>query len=204
MLTVHDFVQSTEEPEVEKLYEATQEADNVLVRFDSPVYGLTITKGTIHYSTANYAVIYAKKGCVLKGIKYADNTTIIEQQNDVVLVNEAENKMQITDATLVTSSNADAVLSHCFEWLTKVDAVNLDIVEGRHESGGDYVLYGNSKFGAVKYNGKLPVIVTYDKAVNVGDLLTCETEYLGTITGRLIEQSFNISGNSIVKKAVIK
>ena len=204
MLTIHDYVQSTEESEVEKLYEATQEADNVLVRFDSPVYGLTITKGTIHYSTANYAVIYAKKGCVLKGIRYADNTTEKEQQNDVVLVNESENKMQITDATLVTSSNADAVLSHCFEWLTKVDAVNLDIVEGKHVSGGDYVLFGNSKFGAVKYNGKLPVTVTYDKAVNVGDLLTCETEYLGTITGRLIEQSFNISGNSIVKKAVIK
>jgi hypothetical protein len=96
------------------------------------------------------------------------------------------------------------VLQNAAQWLMNVDTVNLDIVEGKHVTGGGYVLYGNCKYGAVKYNGKLPTNVTFDKIVNVGDLVTCETEYLGDITGRVIEQSYNLNGGIIVKKAVIK
>ena len=47
-------------------------------------------------------------------------------------------------------------------------------------------------------------IITRDMPVNVGENIQAETEYLGTVGGRLIKQSFNLNGNIIIKEAVLK
>ena len=80
----------------------------------------------------------------------------------------------------------------------------MKIVEGKHVQYGDYVKYGEKKYGTVKYGEKYPNIVTYDKGVNVGENINAETEYLGVVSGRLIKQSFNLNGNIIIKEAVLK
>lgn len=205
-LAVHNYVQPRKGGETATLYEAKESGtgDNIFVRFDSPMYNLEIERGTIYSYTANYAIIKALSSCVLTGTKYADNITVLERMNDVVNVDEAEKKLSITEATLVSDTNSAEVLEHCYNWLTRVDSVNLDIIEGKHVTGGEYVLYGNSKYGAVKYGGNHPYTITYDMPVNVGDKVTCETEYLGNVTGRIIQQSFNMISNIIVKKAVLK
>jgi hypothetical protein len=60
------------------------------------------------------------------------------------------------------------------------------------------------KYGQAKYGGTEQKIVTYDKEVKVGDIITSETEYLGDITGRVIKQTFSLAGGIIVKDTVIK
>ena len=80
----------------------------------------------------------------------------------------------------------------------------MKIVEGKHVQDGDYIKYGEKKYGTFKYGEKNPNIIIYDNAVNVGENINAETEYLGVVSGRLIKQSFNLNGNIIVKEAVLK
>ena len=80
----------------------------------------------------------------------------------------------------------------------------MKIVEGKHVQYGDYIKYGEKKYGTIKYGEKYPNIVTYDEGVNVGENINAETEYLGVVSGRLIRQSFNLNGNIIVKEAVLQ
>lgn len=47
-------------------------------------------------------------------------------------------------------------------------------------------------------------VVTDQEDVDLGDIIEAETEYLGTVSGRLIQQSFNLNGNILVKEAVLK
>ena len=80
----------------------------------------------------------------------------------------------------------------------------MKIVEGKHVKDGDYIKYGEKKYGTFTYGEKNPNLIIYDKAVNVGENINAETEYLGVVSGRLIKQSFNLNGNIIVKEAVLK
>ena len=67
-----------------------------------------------------------------------------------------------------------------------------------------YALPTTAVINEVKYGEKNPNIIIYDKAVNVGENINAETEYLGVVSGRLIKQSFNLNGNIIIKEAVLK
>ena len=80
----------------------------------------------------------------------------------------------------------------------------MKIVGGKHVQDGDYIKYGEKKYGTFKYGEKNQNLIIYDKAVNVGENINAETEYLGVVSGRLIKQSFNLNGNIIVKEAVLK
>ena len=202
-VAVHSYKPITETIDV---YDATESGtgQNIFVKFSEPLHDLTISNGEIVSRETNYAVINANSGCVLRGQQYEHTTQTRRKNNPVVLASEIEKVVAVDNATLVSQYNIDNVLEKCYNWLIKTNTTNLKIVEGKHVQYGDYVKYGEKKYGTFKYGEKYPNIVTYDKGVNVGENINAETEYLGVVSGRLIKQSFNLNGNIIVKEAVLK
>ena len=184
--------------------------ENIFVKFREPLHDLSIKNGSFavdekgnELKHTNYAVINANSGCILKGQKYEHTTQTRRQNRKDVGANTIEKIVAIENATLVSQYNIDKIIDKCYNWLIKTNTTNLKIVEGKHVQYGDYVKYGEKKYGTFKY-GKQPNIITYDKIVNVGENIKAETEYLGVVSGRLIKQSFNLNGNIIVKEAVLK
>lgn len=202
-VTAHTYTKISEETEVYKASDSGTGTD-IFVTFAEPLHTLSITGGEILSSGVNYAVINADTGCILKGLRYKHTTAVKRRHNPIVLASEIEKTISISDATLVSGANVDTVLSKCFDWLTKVNVTNLKIIEGKHVSGGDIVRYGRAKYGTVKYGAKMPKVITYDKAVNVGDVIEAQTEYLGNVNGRVIKQTFALNGGIIVKDTVLK
>ena len=206
-ITVHSY---TPLPESERdyLYKADDSGtgEKIFVSFSSPqqVDTINIYSGEILEKGTNYAIINANAGCQLWGQGYEHKTTVRRKNNPVVLASEIEKVVAIDNATLVSQYNIDNVMEKCYNWLIKTNQTNLEIVEGKHVQYGDYIKYGEKKYGTVKYGEKYPNIVTYDKGVNVGENINAETEYLGVVSGRLIKQSFNLNGNIIIKEAVLK
>jgi hypothetical protein len=140
----------------------------------------------------------------LTGQKYEHTTQIKRKNNTAVLAGNIEKVVAVDNATLVSVVNIDNVLDKCYNYLTKTKTTLLKIVEARHISGGDYVRYGRVKYGAAKYGGKTKKIVTYDMPTNVGENINAKTEYLGNVVGRIIKQSFGLSGGTIIKDTTMK
>lgn len=202
-VAVHSYKPISETTDV---YDANESGtgQNIFVKFSEPLHDLSITNGEIISSGTNYAIINANAGCILQGQQYEHTTQTRRKNNPVVLASEVEKIIAVDKATLVSQYNIDNVLNKCYNWLIKTNQTNLKIVEGKHIEYGGIVKFGNHKFGEVKFGQELPNIVTYDKAVNVGENINAETEYLGIVGGRLIKQSFNLNGNIIIKEAVLK
>lgn len=209
-VAVHSYKPITETVDV---YDANESGtgQNIFVKFSEPLHDLSITNGSFavdekgnELKHTNYAVINANANCILQGQQYEHTTQTRRQNNPIVLANETEKIVAIESATLVSQYNIDNVLEKCYNWLVKTNTTNLKIVEGKHVQYGDYIKYGEKKYGTFKYGEKYPNIITYDKRVNVGDNINAETEYLGVVRGRLIKQSFNLNGNIVVKEAVLK
>ena len=204
-VTVHTYIPLPESKR-DYLYKAEDSGtgENILVVFPGPQHNVQISSGEILRLGTNYAVINANAGCQLWGQGYEHKTTVRRKSNPVVLASEIEKIVAIDNATLVSVNNIDNVLDKCYNWLIKTNTTNLKIVEGKHVQYGDYIKYGQKKYGTFQYGEKTPNIVTYDEPVNIGENIQAETEYLGVVGGRLIKQSFNLNGNIIVKEAVLK
>jgi hypothetical protein len=209
-VAVHSYKPITETVDV---YDASESGigQNIFVKFSEPLHDLSITNGSFavdekgnELKHANYAVINANANCVLTGQKYEHTTQTHRKNNPVILANETEKIVAIDKATLVSQYNIDNVLNKCYNWLIKINTINLKIVEGKHIQYGDYFKYGQHKYGMFKYGEKHPNVVVYDERVNIGENINAETEYLGVVSGKLIKQSFNLNGNIIVKEAVLK
>ena len=202
-LTAHSYIPIQEEVEV---YSADESGagEEIRVIFSEPLHSLSIVNGEIVSRETNYAVINASQGCILKGLKYKHNTTIRYKRNEIVLASEVEKVIPITNATLVSVSNVDKVLEKCYNWLVKNTTTNMRVVEGKHVSGGEYIRYGEMKYGTFKYGGKTPKVVNYDEPVNVAEMYSFNTEYLGKITGRIYTQKFNLNGGIIIKEVAVK
>ena len=209
-VAVHSYKPITETTDV---YDANESGtgQNIFVKFSEPLHDLSITNGSFavdeegnELKHTNYAVINANAGCILRGQKYEHTTQTRRQNNPVVLANEIEKVVSVENATLVSQYNIDNVIEKCYNWLIKTNTTNLKIVEGKHVQYGEYIKYGEKKYGTFKYGEKYPNIVTYDERVDVGDNIKAETEYLGVVSGRWIKQSFNLNGNIIIKEAVLK
>lgn len=203
-LSVHKYRAVNDEQIV---YEAEESGTGIgiVVKFSEPLHSLEITNGKFEEYGTNYAIFNANEGCVLKGKKYEHSTTSKYKRKQDITADTEENIKSITNATLVSTSNADMILDRCFDYLTKSEKTNLSIVEALHVFGGDYIRYrDNIKYSEnFKYSQKMPKIVEKDASVNVGDVIEAETEYLGNISGRIIEQNFSLMSGNIVKKAVM-
>ena len=202
-VVVHKYIPISEDVEVYNAKESGS-GEEIFVNFSEPLHDLTISGGNIIESGTNYAIINANSGCVLSGKKYDHITQTRRKKNPVVLASEIEKVVSIENATLVSSHNIDNIIEKCYNWLVKTSEINLKIVEGKHIKYGDYIRYGQKKWGEFKWGEKTPNVVTYDQPVNLGDVINAETEYLGTLGGRIIKQSFSLNGNIIVKEAVLK
>lgn len=187
-----EVVSHTYKPITETInvYEANESGvgENVFVKFSEPLHDLNITNGTIIQSGTNYAVINANTNCILAGQKYEHTTQTKRKNNPIVLASEIEKIVSVENATLVSENNVDNVLQKCYNWLIKVNAVNLSIVEGKH------IIYGELENN----------VTIYDRAINTGDVIVAETEFLGNIQGTIISQTFSLNGNIIIKKCVLK
>jgi hypothetical protein len=201
-LTEHQYSPIDEEA---VLYRASDNGagENIFVRFSMPIHDLSITNGQINSSGTNYAIINANMDCVLKGKKYDHVMTVKTKRNPLVLSTDTENIISIQNATLVSKNNVDNLLEKCYNYFANTREVNLKIVEGKHISYAKAVKYGEKKYGSFKYSQGGSSVV-YDKPVNVGDLIEAETEYLGNIQGRAIEQTFNLNGGIIIKNTVMR
>ena len=174
--------------------------ENILVQFSEPLHDLDMTGGDILESGANYAIINAREYCSLSGKKYKHSTFTKQKNNPVVLASEIEKIVTVDTATLISLSNIDNVLNACYNYLSKVDFTNMQIVEGKHVEYNGLIKWGTFKWGTRKWGEELPPTITYDMPVNLGDVITTETQYLGDITGRIISQRYNLNGNIIVKE----
>ncbi len=209
-VTAHNYIAKTDTATENWIvvYEAAQDGigENILVQFSEPLHSLdTRGAGSIIESGTNYAIITATDTSFrLAGLGYDHTTVIKRKSNPVVLASEIEKVVAIQNATLVNANNVGGILDRCYDYLTKVDSTNLKIVEGKHVQYGDYIKYGQAKYGTFKYGAKTPNIVTYDQPVNVGENIEAETEYLGIVSGRIIKQSFSLNGGIIIKEAVLK
>lgn len=202
-LTSHSYTPIQESIEV---YSADDSGvgESIEVVFSEPLHSLSITNGTIISSGTNFAKINANAGCILSGKQYKHSAVIKSKRNEVVLASDVDKVISITDGTLISPANVDKVLEKCYNWLVKNTTTNMRVVEGKHISGGEYIRYGEAKYGTFKYGGKSPKMVTYDEPVNVGDIVTFNTEYLGSITGRIYTQKFNLNGGVIIKEVAVK
>lgn len=185
-VTAHSYKPITETLEVYNSNESGT-GENVFVKFSEPLHDLSITNGTIVLGETNYAVINANDNSVLIGQKYEHTTQTRRKNNPVVLANEIEKIIAVNNATLVSQYNVDNLLEKCYNWLIRTNSTNLKIVEGKH----------------IQY-GETSNIITYDKRVNVGDCIYAETEYLGTVEGRITKQTFNLNGGIIIKDCIMK
>lgn len=180
--------------------------ENIFVLFSEPLYGVyPINDCELIEWGANYAIINApSKSSRLAGCSYDHTTQTRRKNNPTVLVSELENIVAVTNATLVSPNNVSTILDKCYDWLTRVRTTNLKIAERKQVEYGDYIKYGEKKYGTFKYGEKYPDVITYDEPVNIADNITAETEYLGNVTGRIIKQSFSLNGNIVIKEAVMK
>lgn len=185
-VTAHSYKPITETLEVYNSKESGT-GENVFVKFSEPLHDLSITNGTIVLGETNYAVINANNNSVLIGQKYEHTTQTRRKNNPVVLANEIEKIIAVNNATLVSQYNVDNLLEKCYNWLIRTNSTNLKIVEGKH----------------IQY-GETSNIITYDKRVNAGDYIYAETEYLGTVEGRITKQTFNLNGGIIIKDCIMK
>lgn len=178
--------------------------ENIKVEFKEPLHDLEITSGSIIEYGANYAIINAKSGCVLKGQKYEHNKFIKSKKNPLVLTTDVENVIAIQNATLVSQNNVDKVLEKCYNYLVNTETINLKIVDGKHTKQNAETKYGGAKYGAVKYGATLEQEIIYDVPTNVGDFIEVETEYKGVVRGRITRQTFNLNGGIIVKNTEMR
>ena len=179
---------------------------NIMVKFSEPLHSLyTLNDGEIVESSANYAIINARANNFrLIGYSYEHTTITAKKRRDAVNVLTAENVVSITDATMVSATNAETVLNSCYDWLSKQSSVNLRIVEGKQVTEGKSVKWGAKKWGSFKWGERAEDVIVYDQPIGLGDRIDVETEYMGVVGGRVIEQSYTLGGNIIVKEAVIK
>lgn len=209
-ITVHAYIPKSLEIENEiTVYNAAESGigENILVLFPEPLHDLQYSgEGSIISHGANYAIITTndREFFVLSGYGYDHTTTTKRKKNPIVSANDVEKIVAIDNATLISQYNIDNIIDKCYNWLIKTNTTNLKIVEGKHVQYGDYIKYGQKKYGTFKYGQKYPNVVAYDEPVNIGENIKAETEYLGVVSGRLIKQSFNLNGNIIIKEAVLK
>ena len=202
-VAVHSYKPITETIDV---YDANESGtgQNIFVKFSEPLHDLSIINGEIVSYGTNYAVINANANCVLRGQKYEHTIQTRRKNNRVVLASDIEKVVAIENATLVSQYNIDNLIEKCYNWLVKIHSVNLDIIEGKHIIYGKRIKYGEKKYGTFKYGERNPNIITYDEPVNIGDNINCQTEYLGELSGRITKQTFNLNGNIIVKKCIMR
>lgn len=185
-------------------YDASESGtgDNILVQFSEPLHSLSITGGAIlndaegnSQSSANYAVIKATNvTCKLSGKKYTNIAAVHVKNNPDVSAGDLENLVEITDVGLVNPSNVNDVVTRVFREAVKQTTTYFTVSEGKQRVRYGEALYGKTKYG--QWN--------FDESLEVGDVITTETEYLGSITGRAVSLRYTLNGGLLLKECELQ
>ena len=204
-VTAHLYEASTDLQGMEKvvLYDASKNGagQNIKLMFDKPMYTISITGGELLENSANHAIFNISDGGTLIGYQYNYTAFRRTKVNPSITDSGTENIISVENATLVSLQNVDEVLERCYNHYVNGRKINLKIVEGKHEREKQGVKYGEALYGTFLYGSPLNSSRTLirDSSTKVGDVITCETEYLGTLQGRIIKQTFNLNGGIIIK-----
>ena len=129
-LTVHAYQQ------IEDTQELYNDALNgtAEVIFSEPYHDLSISGGALGEHGDNYAYITGTGGTVvLTGKKYNHLTSSIIKENPLVVYNKAIK--EVTDATLVHSGNAAAVLERVYDYYQRPETVVGNVLVGNKKLG---------------------------------------------------------------------
>lgn len=100
--------------------------------------------------------------------------------------------------------NLSEVLERVYNELTKTEQIECVIFEGRSVQEGDFVRYGQDKYGSVVYGSQRKSEITYDKPINIGDVVGIEVNEYGYREKRIISQEYELNGNIIAKKCILR
>ena len=195
-ITQHSYIELTGSDNRVEAYNASDSGTgtDILVQFSEPLHDLTITNGAITKSGANYAIITTtSKNCILSGYVYQDNAIIKSQKNPNVLASDLEYIKKIENETLISSHNVSTVLSNCYAYYISTTKISMQIEDGKHTAKYGECLYGTANYGGYKY----------DTPAEVGDIIIAETEYLGTLQGRITSSRFNLNGGIVLKECEV-
>jgi hypothetical protein len=112
------------------LHQASEAEENLKIIFNEPVYDLTIEGGEIIESGTNYAIITCQEGDVLRGKKYEHSTFSKTKYNTESKNKKGNNKKSIKNATLISASNIDSILSLCYNHIKRSTEVRSRVIEG--------------------------------------------------------------------------
>nr|WP_325212937.1 hypothetical protein [uncultured Oscillibacter sp.] len=134
-VTAHHYAKKQD---TETLYEEALDGEEDL-EFSEPVWGLSISGGTLLASGANYARFSGTGGVVtLTGHKYEHSQRLLSKRNPLVTASDAEKPVSYPNMTLVSPQNAAQVLESCYAHNLRVDTVRGKVLTGT-EAPGDYV-----------------------------------------------------------------
>lgn len=202
-LTAHFYKELEETKEVYNS-EKSGIGENIFIKFNEPLYELSITNGEIISHGTNYAIINANENCVLSGKKYDHTTFTKTKRNPIVSQKDIENIVTISSATLVTKNNVDNLLDVCYNYIVNSQNLKSKIVEGKHIIYGEIIKYGEKKYGQFKYGEKNKNIVIYDKPIHLSDLITIPFEFSSSKTARVVKQTYNLNGGIIAKNVELR
>lgn len=120
------------------------EVDGTMILFSEPMHSLSIENGTIVESGHNYAVITAAAECKLTGKRYIH--TVREVTRPETKVNaSADNKVSVTDATLVSAANSENVVERLMEYYTSAKTLSVSVAVSTEKAGNAVSI--NDPFG---------------------------------------------------------
>jgi len=129
-VTEHNYLPSEEE--VILFDDSTVGTETVI--FNEPYHDLTIDNGTIISSGVNYCTFSATGYVKLTGKRY-NHVTRIVTVGDVPTGTDTDTVRRVTDNTLLTPVNAQAVAEKLYEYLTKSEIIRQDVLVGTERPG---------------------------------------------------------------------
>lgn len=109
-----------------------------IVLFDGPMHDLLVSNGTVLESGVNYAVLGPSASCQLTGQQYTHTVRQVTRPETSAarsLVSAADNKITVTDATLISVVNSEAVADRLMSYYGSAKTIDLDIVVDGERTG---------------------------------------------------------------------
>lgn len=114
-----------------------------VVLFTEPMHNLVVENGEIVESGINYAVLAPAAECKLTGQKYTH--TVREVTRPETPVANTENKITVSDATLVSIANSENVADRLMAYYSSAKTLSTDFVVGKERAGSAVQI--NDPFG---------------------------------------------------------
>ena len=132
-VAVHSYVPSQQQEEL--LREEQISGENVLFTFPAPHHSYEISGGVITDSGANHVRITAQGAVTLLGGRYVENTALHTKTDPVFRSAEQANVLSVTDATLVSRDQVEAVLSRLWQHAAMRQKLTFQCVVSHQQPG---------------------------------------------------------------------